>query len=234
MTWDRGFDQREENGEWRPPRPLGSNVPVGDNSDSVWYEYRNGQTTQVQEPDSDLTTHFKTFSFYFDNGFWIYPCNAIRYQVGDGEIHPPPNDSDTDGEGDSGITDDGNTDEPEDDNRLEDWKPLEFDWDIDTGTSFATIRAEHAVLQTQRPDQAWLRQILPAWYFAPQAEHTTAAERGGLVGKIPILIALIAFSVQPHLVTDALMHCLGRSYNLHHQPPGLGCKFNCNIRVERS
>ena len=222
--------QRHKNGEWLPPRPLGSNVLVNDHSRTFWYQYHNGETASAQAPSADATTHVKTYSFYVNNDrFWMYPCNATDYRVGDGEIEAPlSDDSDLEATG-NGSSDD---DSLEDNNLLEDWRPLTFTWDFhgaNTATSCATFRAEKEFLQVMRRNQAWALQVLPDRYHTESELAANDSGKGGLVGKIPIIIALIAFSVATHLVPDALKHCLRRNYVLHHEPRGLGCKLNLMI-----
>lgn len=62
--------------------------------------------------------------------------------------------------------------------------------------SFASPDGSQIRLQTQRPDQAWwARRLLPEAYWAPNRSWTHVQNRGGLVGELPLLLALVAFSV---------------------------------------
>ena len=215
--------------QWQPPRPRRSNKLVDRHTTGNWYEFKNGRTTQVEKPARARLEHFKTFSFYFSDGnIWIYPCDATRYQVGDGlgsrriAGSPTPNEE-TDVSSSDYETDNDN------DRRMEDWRPLSFKCPIPGDNSFcsyATIRAQEETLRLQRPDQASLSQLLPDRYHAAPEARRAPQGYGGLVGELPILVALIAYSVRPDRVDGALTHCLRQGYNSHHRPRGEGCKFH--------
>ena len=220
------FNQRTENGRWAPPRPRHSNVLIQGPTNRRWYEYNNWRTVQVQQPNPETLEHYKTYSFYYDEGkIWIYPDDAIRHQVGEitgneriGSGSRGNNTNDTSSSNESDDSDDRST---------EDWLPLRFRWNVpgdNTNTSYATTRALNNNLEYQRADQASLRQILPDRYFARPENRRERFPFGGLIGELPILIALITLSVRPDYVDAALRHCLQRTYQAHNRPGGEGCK----------
>ena len=88
LTTSSNFEQRlDSSGSWLPPRARGSNVPTVDQT--AWYEYKDGQTADILDPVSLPRTHFKTYSFYYDDGrIFIYPSDATATQVGDGKGNP--------------------------------------------------------------------------------------------------------------------------------------------------
>ena len=219
------FHQRSgSNGEWLPPRPLHSNRLIYGYTTGVWYAYHNWSTTLVDPPDPRTVTEYKTFSFYMNNqSFWIYPEDAVRNKVGDGTGNARISQGDDSEES-------GSSDEPYDEGnpRVQDWAPLTFHYPIPrdtTGTSYAAARnAPHSTLNLQRPDQRALSQLLPDRYKAPADRRRAPIPWGGMVGDLPILIALIAFSVSPDRVDHYLRHCLRAAYQPHTRPRGEGCK----------
>ena len=70
--------------------------------------------------------------------------------------------------------------------------------------SFASPYGTQIRMQTQRPDQRWARRLLPEAYWAPNKSWTHVHGRGGLVGELPLLLALVAFSV-PGACLDMVM-----------------------------
>ena len=149
---------------------------------------------------------------------WIYRSDALRHQVGDGSVNPEisPDESSSD------------DDEEEDDNECtEDWVPLKFAWppeDRLARASYATTRCPHDRMRLQRPDQLVLGELLPDQYLATPAARMPSRPFGGLIGELPILVALIAYSVRQGNVDGALTQCLRRNYRPHNRLRGEGCK----------
>lgn len=212
------FQQRYMDGIWAPPRPLNSNVRRDGLNSGHWY-YFDGRTCRTRRaiPTTALL-HFRTYSFYHNQGtFWIFPRDATEVQVGDGSGNPPlPHASPA--QGNRTVHDDESTDgeDEENDAATEDWRPLTFNW-LNNGyyTSFAAFAGERQRLRTHRPDQGWVYQLIPDSYLSLQPTATGQQHIGSLLGELPILIALIAFSVRPDRVGDALTHCLRRQYQPH-------------------
>jgi hypothetical protein len=73
------------------------------------------------------------------------------------------------------------------------WHALRFDHDKHN-RSYLTTAGEHAAMQWQRLDQAWAHMLLPTTYHGV---HTQIPHHGGLIGELPILLALVAMSMEP-------------------------------------
>ena len=238
MTQSHHFHQHvQANGVWWPPRPLGSNILRAGETTGRWYYYDGQQTRQVNAPATSTVTPYKTYSFYFDHQLiWVYTGDATIEQVGDGSGNPRvPRPGDYDDEDDEEDDEDGqgdnSSDEPDDpDENTSDWKIMHFDWPADnTYTSSVTARGEHPNLRLQGRDQPWVEQLIPERYFAAPNYRVLAARPhnfGGMTGELPIMIALIAFSVRSNQVHAALTHCIRQAYNPHDiGQRGDGCKL---------
>ena len=220
------FDQRyDEDNQWLPPRPRGSNVLYPANTHGRYYEYRNRRVHLGDRPRSQEAAHYKTFSFYHNRGvFWIYPSDA-RQKVGDGTGNLRIHGDDTENDSNGSSSEDNGTDQ---NMNQADWTSLSFQWPMsldNTGLSYATVRARRATIYTQRPNQHWVQQLLPSAYHAPPERYNTVPGQGGLVGELPIMIALIAFSVRPDQVHHTLLEHMQRTYHVHDSSPGEGCKI---------
>lgn len=219
MSADPDRQQRyDRNGRWLPPRELGANKLSQSPFHHIWYHYDGRQTTVVPQPTVPMQ-HYNTYSLYIINHkIWIYPYDATVAKVGNGTTNPdaesePGNSSDEEGARPPSIA-------------AEDWTPLRFQWpntDNVGSPTFVARRALESTLQCQRSDQRWVREILPIRYHAEAGYRAEPQGRGGLVGELPILIALIALSVRPDQVPTALVHCMGHEYNPHGLPRGQGC-----------
>ena len=227
---NRFLPRSDQNFAWLPPRPRYSNILVSGPTTGRWYEYNNWETRQVQQPDFHTAVHYKTFSFYLnDQIFWIYPSDAPQNKVGDGSGNPRVGSRpETEGSEESSSSDEYSSNSSDDDRNAEDWVPLKFHCPFPgdtTYTSYATTRALQTTLTVQRANQPSLSQLLPDRYLLPSEQRTTQQPLGGLVGELPILIALIAYSVRPSRVDPALTHCLRQQYLPHNGQRGDGCKY---------
>lgn len=236
MTPSREYIQRTgEDGLWRPPRPLGSNIPV---YDPVWYEYRTGRTNRVQQRDQAFE-HYKTYSFYCHNDtLYIYPSDATRHKVGDGLGNPrvvtlavPSTRLADEEENGSGSSDFGDDDDNDRNPNVADWRPLGFEWTTRDGAlvSHASFPGQHETLYAQWADHGLLRELLPNRNLASPSSPVVLRGQGGLTGELPILLALIAYSVPVTRVDWALRHCFQQSYVPHSLDPiqGRTCSVRC-------
>ena len=162
------------------------------------YWYCDGQSIYHVAYLPDHCPHFKTFSVYHHKGiFWASRCDATAVQVGDG---------------DDGTVDQDSEDAPEGED--EGWHLLSFDYEDEDGmqqsySSHITNAGEHDRLRTQRPNQTWPKMLLPMHYHAPESSRTKDEHHqyGGLTGELPLLLALIAFSVDANHVHPLLPVC---------------------------
>jgi hypothetical protein len=93
------------------------------------------------------------------------------------------------------------------------------------------IGAQWHRLNTQRPDQGWVNELLTDRYHAEHHRRTHDPLYGGLNGDITILIGLVAFSVPDEKIEWALKHCIQHvdgkdgGWKTHGLPRHEGCKF---------
>ena len=217
------------NNQWAPPRPRHSNVRLDNRRARRWYQYQNGRTVQAGQIDPRRLVHYKTYSSYLNQGnIWIYPCDATKHEVGDGSGNErTPGSVLPDHDEESSSSDE----ESDSDRSTEDWLPLTFRYPIqndNTCTSYATTRALNERIWLQRPDQGSLYQLFPDRYLASPPNRRATGRLGGLIGEIPILIALIAYSVRPERVDGALTGYFQQNYQPHGQPRGEGCNAHSN------
>lgn len=224
------FQQRysSTDGSWLPPRPWRSNVR---NSAPKWYMYQQGNTSRLTaEPDKRRRQLYRTYSFYSTaNRIFIYPSDALRHKVGDGDGNPRISGSP------SPDTEDDSSDMSDVDcsREAEDWRELGFHWypSGNASVSHAMFRGNQHTLSVQWPDHGQVRQLLPPQYHG-NARGVVPHGNGGMTGEIAVLIALIAYSVPSNLVDQALTRCLRRMYIPHQGTPGRGCEwFDANQAV---
>ncbi|KAF2746050.1 hypothetical protein M011DRAFT_459574 [Sporormia fimetaria CBS 119925] len=92
----------------------------------------------------------------------------------------------------------GDATKPEDDG----WHPLRFNHSTTDYASFLTNAGQHDTLCVQRRDQQWPRMLLPDVYHTNMV--TESQQYGGLVGELPILLALVAFSTSRDWLENVL------------------------------
>lgn len=196
-------------GQWRPPRRHRGNVLLPGHTTGKWYEWSDWR---VQEsPRERRNVPYGTFSFYHDNGkFWIWPSDATRYQIGENSDGEDSEDEEDCSENDIS------------DSRTEDWQALTFDGE---STSFATIRGRSDTMPVwPEDDVSFYRRLLPDRYLDRDPGRQMPRGSCGLTGKLPILIALIAYSVFPAKVDATLRKGIGRFYSPPSDYPMKGCK----------
>lgn len=219
------FEQSVANGQWLPPRRRLANVLLPGYTTGKWYEYNDWRVREVDGPNLARKVHYRTYSFYHNEGaIWIYPSDATRHRVGEcGDLenrrirgrHVGLEDDDSSSDDDDSF-----------DRHTENWVPLRFSAVAgdSTLTSKATTRGLGQRILFQRPDQTSLHELLPNQYLAPRQDWRAAPGYGGLVGELPILIALVAYSVPPHGVSTKLAECIRQGYRPHGRRRGEGCK----------
>lgn len=228
-TW---LPDRYEHGEWLPPRPKRYNVRNPADTRGAWYLFHQGRVTfETTAPDPDRVTHYKTFSFYVNNRrIWIYRCNALQYDVGDSRQEPPfrPTPEPPEEESSSAEENEGSDGlEVGMNDVLEDWREISFNshtYGVNGLASFATVRGQQDVLCAQRTNQRWPTEVLPPRYHRPQPLQTNSISHGGLMTEIPTKIALVAYSVPPARVSNALLNNFQNTY-VSSGPLGGGCKY---------
>lgn len=212
-------------GYWVPPKVLRGNVPVNGDTTGQFFFFNGAMTRPLESNLPNGLAHYRTFSVYYDDpgeSFWIVDYNALQQQVGDGSQDDLSGASESD------------EDEDEDDNWGIDWAQLCFL--PGTGeqqhdyTSYVTCAGENHRLFLQKETQTWARKLFPARYHAPPDRTISANQAdqypdwGGLIGDLPLLIALIAFSVRENEVGTAVQHCLyGNPWQMHTLSRRRGC-----------
>ncbi len=220
------FEDRREQGQWLPPRPLHSNVMIQAYRGRL-FQFCNWSTQTARRQDVENKVHYKTCSLYHNRGHvWIYPADATRHKVGDGTSSRSEDDSsDSDSEKERSLEE------------LEDWQPLSFETSQPNspsgGASYCKTRGRLSTLYAQRRDQSAILELLPDRYHAAADRFFPATTYGGLVGDLPILLALTALSVSRDRVAHALQWCLGRTYTPHSCPRGEGCQYHKTIASNR-
>ncbi|KAL2040627.1 hypothetical protein N7G274_006606 [Stereocaulon virgatum] len=80
------------------------------------------------------------------------------------------------------------------------WRPLTFDHeqvgDTNTYLSYVTSSGAEQHLAAHG-SQHWIGQLLPAWYDCDTGTEESTRIQGGLIGELPLLFALAAFSAPP-------------------------------------
>ena len=81
-----------------------------------------------------------------------------------------------------------------------DWQQLTFNHEQigDTNTYFSFVTSSGAEQHlAARGSQHWTGQLLPAWYDCDTGTEESTRNQGGLIGYLPLLFALAAFSAPP-------------------------------------
>ncbi|KAF2492289.1 hypothetical protein BU16DRAFT_445510, partial [Lophium mytilinum] len=167
---------------WAPSTEPGSHI-LREGGISGRYWLNDGYCNREIAGPPQGSVHFKTYSMYYDAGFWISASDASRPDI---EAKP--------------------------------WRRVSFEWDKATYASHLAHAGDCSTLRTQRPGQDWPRNLLPNIYHAPSNCWTadTHNQYGGLVGELPILLGLIAFSISISYADYAISTCFSKgSYKTH-------------------
>ncbi|KAI9712330.1 MAG: hypothetical protein M1820_001543 [Bogoriella megaspora] len=202
----------DSSGRWLPPKAQGYNIQKpGSQRIFLCFNRLNAVVSQSIPPDA---VHFKTFTVYYDyQTFWMVPYDALTYQVNDGIEDLSGSDSDSSDE--------------DDETNFVDWQLLTFDSapNDHTFTSYVTCAGPLQQLVLQRTDQSWARRLFPERYHSPNMYTAEQQQYGGLVGELPLLLALIAFSAHPENLVAAFQQCMtGPRWGTHNFSRGRGCE----------
>lgn len=218
-------------GVWHPPQAQGHNVVSG-----TTQAFRcNGTSIEPiplsRIPPDTTTALYGTSSVYvYQDAFHIVNYDATQYAVGTG-VDEPPSPSPTSLSRSTSPLEHLSVPQPRQTpiqvqqqriqqqvqqqqqsatHNLPSWARLRFQHlpARHAFRSFATPEGTAIRLQTQRPDQAWwARRLLPEAYWAPNKAWTHVQEKGGLVGELPLLMALVAFSVPTLYLETVFTEC---------------------------
>lgn len=96
----------------------------------------------------------------------------------------------------------------------ESWKCLRFDH---IGyTSFLTNAGRKEALKCQRSDRPWAQYLLPNIYHGPK---TSSPAKGGLLGDLPIFLALLALSIGPENLPSLAQLFTSNGWQMHNTHP---------------
>ena len=104
-------------------------------------------------------------------------------------------------------------------------------------TSEAMLDAQWLRLNTQRPDQDWVQELLPDSHHAEHHRRTREPQYGALNGDLAILIGLIAFSSHAGYVERAVKHCIrpvhgeDGGWRTHGRPRAQGCRVDAFPKI---
>lgn len=172
-------------GFWFPSRRLGYNI-----STFTRFFHHTPNSTECVTGVPQGSVPWKSFSLYHLRGKLVHVnLNATRQKIGTGRDDnrsPTPKS--------------GSSDEDDDDViRYYDWEELSFDTVPESPrchlASYAGHRREHPRLRVRRPAQEWVQHFLPDRYHPEQVLQ--ADQGGGMIGELPLLIAIAAMSQPP-------------------------------------
>ena len=210
-------------GYWVPPKAYGANVPILGDTTAQFFFFDGTTTRHLHGMPQGVELYHQFSVYYADNltGFWVIDYDALHQEVGDGSQ-------------DDLLQAPGEDDPDEDDQWKMDWAQLGFlsgDGEYETDyTSYVTCAGDEHRLLLQRETQQWAWQMFPERYHAPVTHFITrrhADQRhdwGGLIGDLPLILALIAFSVRENEVAQTMQQCVTRiPWQMHSLPRRRGC-----------
>ncbi|KAF2801756.1 uncharacterized protein BDZ99DRAFT_469493 [Mytilinidion resinicola] len=188
----------DAHGTWMPPTSPGSNKLMSGGITGIYW-WCNGTAIEkltITEPPSGAI-HFKTYSIYYNHGFWISDCDAsLTNQAANN------------------------------------WHKLTFDHHETDYSSHLTFAGTQQILRTQRENQPWPSMLLPDIYHAPRPWAHDTTEYGGLTGELPILLALIVFSISKVHAAYCVTHCFAnQEFKVHSYPNGRVPERGLVVRV---
>lgn len=154
--------------------------------------------------------------YYCQGNFFMVPYDCTQHQVASGRADDGPHDSEEEEDAEGEEEGDGQI------NTI-DWSLLRFHWQPVGYLSEVWLGATQPHLNTQRPDQNWVDQILPTSYKAEFGRRTSDLLYGGLNGDLSILIGLLAFSAYDGAVAEVFKHSIrpvhspNRGWSTHHR-----------------
>ena len=215
---------RADQHHWLPPKMLGCNVLDCDVSElpprgKRWYRFTSGEArlfSTTTEPQGYRL--FSTYSLYEHRStIWTVPYDASQHMVGDGRhnldeleddySYPTADNSDEEGEQSEEL--------------LTDWRELGFRYISGQGycISYAVHDGGEKSLRFEPYLQdTWIPQLLPDPYRTGERPPDGVQVRGGMAGRLALLIGLIALSVHPSRVDEAFTESIqGLQWQAHHQ-----------------
>ncbi|KAF2140205.1 uncharacterized protein K452DRAFT_309982 [Aplosporella prunicola CBS 121167] len=147
---------------------------------------------------------YGTYSVYYDDSkFWAVPYNVLQIPVATGENY--------------------------------DWNRVMFSHgEVDGTASRVTLGGEHWQLGPQHHQhQQWIRMLFPENHHPdPSMNPPNYSSYGGLSGDLPLVLALIAFSIEPQYIYHAFQHCLtNHSWQAHQYRHGRRNKRGMMVSV---
>jgi hypothetical protein len=112
----------------------------------------------------------------FYKTFSVYYVGGVGFWVLNGDARRPPND--------------------------DDWHPLQFAFPNTDYAAYLTNAGQSQALHMQPQDGRWAHMLLPTTNHTHNPAPT--AEWGGLIGELPILLALVAFSTSREYLPSVL------------------------------
>lgn len=187
-------------------------------------------------PPQTVEEH-RTYSIYHDRAiFWTVDYDATKEQVSDGSESSPEEDTPEETQAQFGFQDqsaassdvddsDDEDDEDQSERRVEkdDWAPLKFDHRDRDLLSYAGRHQPFSRLRVRRPDQEWPSKLLTDTCSA--RDTSREPRHGGLIGELPLLIALMAFAIPANELVTKLCEAMGRTWRAPRCPREAGCKL---------
>ncbi|KAK6440055.1 hypothetical protein LTR95_003719 [Oleoguttula sp. CCFEE 5521] len=196
---DNGHE-RQVDGDWRPPRGQWKNVYKtwpSEWRDYALFHHSSGTTLRASgTPESLGLKSYRTCSMYFNQAnIWIVNCDATQRVIHDG------NDNDTSDRRQPPLAG----------TATNDWSHVSFkaanaEVAPSPEVSYVTYDGPEERLIYQHQDHAWARRLFPDRYTR-MGERSLGADRqlGGLVGDLPILLGLVALSIDPRGMQERIV-----------------------------
>ena len=181
----------DNTGQWHPPRELGHNQILRCHSTGVVFCCDGERIVAVRELPAEAALYYTYSIYHHTSVFWIVPFDATMHQVGD--VHEGSDDR-------SDFTA---------------WRRMGFHYALNHVSS-ATIAGEHHRLSGQRRDQTWVQTLLPESYQSAGQYLPNGSGYGGLAGELPIILALIAYSVYEENVAWLMQRSLQQGVWIDH------------------
>lgn len=102
------------------------------------------------------------------------------------------------------------------------WRELSFhhEQEGNSGRTYSSVAALGSEDKIAAPSKHLKEQLLPPMYDCQQAD--TSVTNAGLIGSLPILLAMAAFTAAPAQLTTVFTQYVGPGIWLNHKQPGYG------------
>jgi hypothetical protein len=228
-------------GRWLPSK----RADINSKGPARLFYYNGSSTAMITALPKDVL-NFGCYSMYYDHGrFHTVAFDASVYDVGNGADYNATagggRSSNDEGAEDNDDNGEDNEDS-QDEQNSEDWLPLTFAASLTGHMSYAGRHLPSQRLLYMRHDQIWPNQLLPDGYLVANRSHQS--QYGGLVGDLPLLLALMAFSM-PQQYVEAAGHLAPLIRSPWIAPPpvlkdgkpylyrGIGCKLHTPSRTQK-